>query len=190
MRKVLLVATTTLLLGSGGVFAQPFGIEMGTPQSKLNVVKSLEDPYSYVAIPPKTHPEFESFVVVATPTQGTCVVRGIGVTHSNDKYGTEIQHAFATIRQQVDATYGRSQLNDFLQPGALWRDANEWVRAVEKHERVYQAVWEGTLANNVVQILLTTGALDNERSYLKLQFHFTNFGACDAERKTINAKVF
>ena len=173
--------------------AQPFGIVMGQQIDTLKAEKTSKE-FTYMVTPPKTHAEMEAYVVIATPGQGVCSVRGIGINHANDAFGFKIKDIAASIRKQVNATYGLSTLNDFLEPGSIWREANEWAIAVSKDERAYQFTWGKktgpVISNNVVEILETVGAADRDTTYLTLQFRFNNYKLCKAEIDTAEAKAF
>ena len=136
----------------------------------------------------------EAYVVTATPEQGVCMVKGVGVDHAGDAYGYKIIDVAADLRRQISVTYGSSRLNDFLESGSIWRESNDWAMAILKHERSYQFVWNrsagSTLPNNVVEILETVGATSPGSTYLTLQFKYSNYSACQAEIDKVSAKNF
>lgn len=173
--------------------AQPFGIEEGTKRPSLNILKELGHGYFEVK-PPRTHPEFEMYAVQMADGPGVCIVKAVGVSHQNDRYGNSVRSAFDEVRSQIEGTYGKSRLNNFLRPGALWKDTNEWVMSIHKNERAYQAVWGGlagpAIKNNVNEILLDVVAQNQSEAYLVIQYRMSNFKACEDALRANDAKSF
>ncbi len=186
------VVCFVVLLPSLGA-AQPFGIVMGQQVEALQPEKTAHE-FTFRVTPPKIHPEMDGYYVVATPGQGVCMVRGVGVHHANDGFGFKIKDVAAEVRQQVDATYGRPELYDYLRRGSMWGTASDWAFAISKDERVYQSVWgkkEGsTLPNNVVEVIEDVQAANVNTTFLVLQFQFSNYGACKKEMDGAAAKAF
>jgi len=182
-----------LLLFAGAASAQPFGIIMGQQAEDLKGVGTAR-PFVYSITPLKTHSEMESYVVTATPGQGVCLVRGVGVDHDNDGYGSAVQRAVGELRRQVEATYGPGKLFDHLNAGSMWHESNYWIMGILKNERSYQVSWANNsvtnLPNNVAEILETVVATESEKSYVTLQFKFKNYTACKAEMTAVATKVF
>lgn len=144
--------------------------------------------------PRRSHPDFPVVVVTVTPGQGVCKIISFGKDYSHDRYGYDVRAAFSQVRQQIEYTYGQSELKDSLEPGALWKGSNEWVEALSQHERIYQAVWErspqSVLPNNVQNIVLHVGGASSDKSGIGLVFRFTNSDACEEEIKRAQAGVF
>ena len=174
--------------------AQPFGIVMGQKVETLQAEKTERD-FIYKVKPPKSHPEMDFYLVTATPTQGVCLVKGVGVDHSNDSFGFKVKETADSISKQISATYGSVfYLNDFLERGSIWQDPKYWTMAIRKNERYYQYVWrkskKSALASDVSEILETVSATSSETTYLTVQFTFNNHAACKAEMDSTVAKAF
>lgn len=182
MKRLFLLLAGISLLSSAN--AQPFGIEMGTSIRNLSDVQEIAS-FTYRITPPRQHPEFETYVVRATPKQGVCQINAVGKDHRNDRYGRSVQRAFDGLRSQLDEIYGRSGFVDGLRPRALWNGTHEWVMAIRQNERVYQAAWdeeEGSrMRDNVESILMQVNATSASSSWINLQYRFNNHGACRTE---------
>ena len=173
--------------------AQPFGIVMGQQVETLKAEKTDQE-FTYRITPPKTHPEIERYLVTATPGQGVCAVGGISTDHSEDAFGIKVRNVAIDIRKQIDTVYGPSRIEDFLETGSIWRNANEWTTAIFKHERTYQFVWGKKagpiISNNVVKISASVQAFDHSSTYLLILFVFKNYEACKAEMNGAASKAF
>ncbi|WP_156878692.1 hypothetical protein [Roseomonas gilardii] len=189
----LAVSALLLVLSCVSAHSQPFGISEGTPRSAIKIEEEVRPGWLRI-VPPRKHPEFELFHVQITQETGVCRLSAAGITHSNDRYGRSVRSAFQEVREQLEATYGKSGLNDFLKTGALWKNDEEWVMSIRQNERIFQAAWGkpsgAPIKNGVTEVLLNVAALDQSKSYLRLQFVFSNFDKCERLRKAGNASVF
>lgn len=163
--------------------AGPFGTEMGDDIKKFSAVTEIK-PYIYsVNELPKTHSAFESYTLKSHPTTGLCQVAGFSSNFENDRYGENVRASFSQLREQLNSIYGQSQLFDYLNSGALWKGKNEWVMAISKNERQYQAAWTAekgkTMKDNVVEVLLTVKAVGSDSARFVLQYRYSNIEDCD-----------
>lgn len=160
---------------------QAFGVEMGAPLSALSAGPPLGQG-SYDIKVPSPHPEFSSYVAKATDETGVCLVRGIGKVHDNDRFGHAVRDAFAELKQALQTRYGDAYTGDFLREGALWDGPDEWVMAVRKNERVFQAVWDreegSTLPEDLAEIILNVNANGSDSAWIALQYRFANEKTC------------
>ena len=179
----------------------PFGISMGL--SKSGVASIVGAPLTEVegqpnvvttTMPPRPHPSFENYVLKILPTAGVCQVRAIGVTIGSSSHGIEIQRAFNDLTTMVADTYGEYQEVDFLLPGSIWNEPEDWMMALQRNERQLQAEWgqdEGsTLSNGISSIILGTSALSSSQGYLILQYSFENEELCDSEESQLQRGIF
>ena len=80
---------------------------------------------------------------------------------------------------------------DYLLPGSIWDEPEDWMMALRQNERRLQAVWKGsTLPNEVLTIILDASALSGSQGYLLLQYSFENEELCDSEEKQLQRGVF
>lgn len=188
MQSAKLAARATLLVffsPSLGL-AQAFGIEMGSKASELAIVEDIGD-FHYVVEPPRPVSGFESYVVIATPETGACLVRGIGEDFLRDGYGMDVRDKFDELRSLLDENYGQGELLSGLRQGALWDEADEWVMAIRQNERYHQAEWDVNDEDGIDDIILGVEATSSDSSWLALQYRFSNMDDCDAEAKAEDA---
>ena len=196
MRNLKLLALLfcgALVIVPGTVVAGPFGIEQGMKKGQLNIQKKIE-PFLYLITPPKTHPEFKTYVVNHHPKTGVCLLRAVGVTINTSVYGTELRNKFEEIREQISKIYGINKLTDMLREGSIWSEPKDWMMALKKKQRGLQAKWSintgANLKDGIMQILLGPRATTTESGYLLLQYKFSNHIECAELMKAEAAKTF
>ncbi len=140
--------------------------------------------------PPKTHPDFERFSVMATQASGVCRVLAVGRSVDTNVYGNGLRARFDAVRDGLKGKYGEHKLFDFLQAGSIWREANEWMRALRKKERMLEAIWleqnGATLTDELHGVSLEAVADSDNTGHLVLSYEFKNADAC---RKVAAANV-
>lgn len=176
--------------------SEPFGVAPGAPVSALDVIDSGKY-YHWVEVP-DPHPEFEKYMVHATPGTGACLVRAIGRDYKNDGTGKHVRRAFDRLRNQLALKYGESTLNDFSRSWSFRDPGEEWVSELREDKLVHQAVWSDAdgsdLPADLVEILLTVDTRrsgkqywswihpeDKNTAYLELQYRFANYERCQLE---------
>ena len=150
----------------------PFGISMGLSKddvesvvgagAALMEVEGQPNLFATTA-PPRPHPRFENYLLKILPTAGVCQIRGIGVTIRSSSHGVEIRRAFNDLATTISDTYGEYEEADYLLPGSIWDEPEDWMMALRQNERRLQAVWKGsTLPNEVLTIILDASALSRK----------------------------
>lgn len=170
----------SFLLFAPAVSAQAFGIQQGTPISRLNIVEKISPNYYSVNVP-QPNDEFESYMVIATPGAGVCKVTGIGKTLDADRYGSQARQKFGSLREALTNRYGEPEHQfDFIRSGALWTGAHEWAASIHQNERTYTSFWTN-VGNGLDGIELDVSAISLSDTYIVVRYQFSNFGACKAE---------
>lgn len=168
------------LLIAPSVSAQAFGIQQGTPISRLNIVDTIS-PYYFIVTVPQPNNEFESYSVVATKGAGVCKVTGIGKTLEADRFGSQARQTFGNLKSALTSRYGEPDHQfDFIRRGALWDGDHEWSAAINKNERTYAAFWTEP-ASGLDGIEMTVEAISLFDTYVVIRYQFSNFAACKAE---------
>ena len=181
--------------------AGPFGISMGLSKSGVESIVGApltemdgQSNLFATTTPPRPHPSFGNYVVKILPTAGVCQIRGIGVTIRSSSHGVEIQRAFSDLATMVGDTYGEYQEVDFLLPGSIWDEPEDWMMALRQNERQLQAVWDedegSTLSNGITSIILGASSLSGSQGYLILQYTFENEELCESEEKQQQRGIF
>ena len=170
---------------SGG----PFGLRMAMSQAELSRIGKLEqlkgsNVFSIARVP-KPHNAFESYAVIFTPSQGLCKVAGIGKTIETSAHGVQLKSAFESMEEALTRKYGNHKRNDFLSPGSIWDEPEDWMMGLQQKDRYLSTFWDeeekSTLADNIEAISLETIGLSRTSGFLRLSYEFSNFGACSAE---------
>jgi hypothetical protein len=166
-------------------FSGPFGTNMGDSLEKFPGAKDTGRHLYLVNGLPKLHSSFVSYAVKVTPKTGLCLVMATTREFDNDKFGLLVRREFDYLRGQLDSVYGPSSLYDVLRDGSIWKAESEWVVAVAKNERAYQAAWSGTVGkaikDDISEVLLTIYAKGFDASWIRLQYKFVNHDTCEAE---------
>ena len=180
-----------LVLMPSYALAQGFGIEQGTSVEELDVVEDLGTG-RYAVNVPSPYSEFEAYVVWASDTQGVCLVRGAGKNHDNDRYGRSVRTAFDRLERALEERYGEFGKGDFLNAGALWDEADEWVMSIHQSERAYQSVWDAEsgseLPDSIVEIILNIDAVSSSSAWIGLQYRMANFDECQQELEALDSQ--
>jgi hypothetical protein len=128
---------------------------------------------------PRSHPQFESYALVVSPTTGLCKITAFGIAITTSRYGEELQARFEALDKALQAKYGPRELLDSLRPGSTWNQPQYWMRGLDKKERALSSLWstesQSTLTDNIDSIVLDAVALDDEHGFLTLTYEFTNF---------------
>ncbi|HCL3652394.1 TPA: hypothetical protein N2B47_005198 [Pseudomonas aeruginosa] len=183
------VSDATLPAGDG-----PFGLEMGLSRDIVEkmVGKTLTplpgEPNRFsVDTLPKTHNEFERYVLEFSSEHGLCSVMAIGRDIGTDSFGIAVKSRFSELEEGLSSLYGRPEKSDFLLPGSIWKDARDWMMAIRQDERILASSWEASasapLKSDLKQVFLIAKASSSDKGYLKLQYDFNNENFCEQESK-------
>lgn len=187
--STVVVPDATLPAGDG-----PFGLEIGLSRDIVEkmIGKTLTplpgEPNRYsVDTLPKTHNEFERYVLEFSSEHGLCSVMAIGRDISTDSFGIAVKGRFSELEEGLSSLYGRPEKSDFLLPGSIWKDSRDWMMAIRQGERVLASSWESSasvpLKSELEQVFLIANAGSSDKGYLKLQYAFTNNDFCEQESK-------
>ena len=170
-------------------FAGPFGIEQGMQKNQLKIVRGSGD-FKYQIQPPKQHPDFKIYRVTLHPSTGVCRLFVMGKTISANAYGEQLRSQFNKIKGQLEQTYGKNKVHDYLKTGSMWKEPQEWMQSLNQGERVLSAFWDkeagSSMKDNIKQIGLHVMSLDtssalslvNDKGYLGLMYTFRNDDDC------------
>lgn len=129
------------------------------------------------AVIQRVRPEFQLVRIMAADGAGVCSIRVTGHTFTQDRWGGAVRFAFDAAQDQLTATYGPlSEMVDNLRMGAYYAAPEEWVEAVFRNERIFEAAWapQTPLYDDVTAITLTVRAVNKNDAYLSLQYRFAN----------------
>lgn len=188
---VCLLAATTANTAQAG----PFGVDMGMPLDGLGKPESeLSTGYYHFVSLPKSHPAFEGYVVQATPRQGVCWIKAVGLDIPTNEDGTELKAGFEDMRGKLQRIYGQHDRVDVLDPDSIWNEPEDFMAGILFDDRVYLADWSesygSTLPDNLIKVGLLAEATENTIGYYTVEYYFENHELCDREIEEIEAANF
>lgn len=160
----------------------PFGIEIGSSLSELQVLKEM-DRQLYFVEAPRPHPSFETYLVQATPQLGVVWVKGLGYTIENDAFGTRVRNVHDEITGQLAKRYGAPEAVDWIVDGALWTEPRDWVMSLTQSERFFFSKWErprALLPDDLATVFLGLGTQGSDNSWIVLEYASIHSEAADA----------
>ena len=96
------------------VFAAPFGLKMGMTIDEIEKQceeepKLIKDDI-YLIKPIKKHPLFSYYAVYVNEKTGLYQIRAVSDSVTCNKYGTEIQNEFYSVKDRIAKSYGKPKL--------------------------------------------------------------------------------
>jgi hypothetical protein len=132
---------------------------------------------------PKPHPDFETYLVIVSPTHGLCRISALGKNISMNSFGDQVKDSFTEMRQVLEGRYGQPEVFDYLKVGSIWKDADDWAMALSEEERTLAAVWKSA------NVILQAKALDRRTAYLTIIYDGPQFLACREELRKASSSV-
>ena len=173
----------------------PFGLDAGLTKKNiedmigqtLDVSETSTNLYFSKNIP-KANSNFESYALVISPSVGLCQIRAIGKTINTDSYGIELKSVFEDLKSSLDSIYGKGKKEDFLYPGSIWKEPQDWMMGLYKKERIYLTEWksgkDAMNKNRLSYIGMGIRPLNAASGYILLEYLFNNDRICQEEEKT------
>ena len=191
MKKLFLTLIFGLL--STFIYAAPFGLKMGMTIDEI--AEQCEEEPSFVKDdiywikPIKSHPLFSYYAVYVSEKTGLYQIRAISDSVTCNKYGTEIQNAFNSVKDRISKTYGKpriinkvdSTISSFLQKD------EDWFHTLKDGARQLSAIWgENTeLTDNLISVALDCVADNYEGAHLVLYYYFPNSTTVEDEQDSV-----
>ncbi|HEX8697000.1 MAG TPA: hypothetical protein VF746_31570 [Longimicrobium sp.] len=200
MRKAPFIAVAALALISAQASAQasnpqaaastearPFGFRAGATLSSLSsygIERTDNNGIYRVRRAPESHPDFDGFTLVISPSHGLCKVVASSRTVETSAYGDRLKNLYERIRDALHAKYGEGEEFDYLRSGSIWDEPRDWMMGLLREERTLASYWgrdSGTLPGNLQAIALKAVALSPSSGFLLLNYEFSTFAACKEE---------
>lgn len=186
MKKVILILLFSFLLPLS-IFAAPFGLTMGMSLDDLAEAcdgtepKHIENDCYYV-FPVKKHPLFKHYVAFVDSDKGLYCIKAISDDIQTNNYGSEIQNAFAEIKERVSKTYGKPRMIDEIASDSLWKEDKYWVSALADGARTYACIWESSSKNKLKDDLTDVSIYASAQrvpqiGWIILEYDFNNMQA-------------
>lgn len=171
----------------------PFGLQEGLTLkniedmtgNNLTPVEGSVNLYTIKTVP-KPDSDFDGYGLLISPTVGLCQIRALGKTMPSDSYGLNIIQKFEDLDQILTSKYGAGKKTDYLLPGSIWKEPQDWMMSLNKQERFLMKNWKDTEQpamknNNLTEIGIQARAVDSSSGYIYLEYDFKNTPACLAE---------
>ncbi len=197
--KKLFFALLCIFLISVSVFASPFGLSKGMTLEQVKEACGGREPVKindglYSIVPVKQHPYFVRYIAWIDEKEGLNYIKAIGKDIDTNSYGFELKSKFDSLENSLSKTYGKCDRMDFLMPGSIWDDLNEWMYALEKKERYLMSIWErkygSTLPDELESVGIIAVAESSNSGYVVLEYEFANHAAIDKSKQEEDDSVF
>ena len=195
MKKLFLSFILCLL--SFTLFAAPFGLKMGMTIDKITEQCEEEPSYVkddiYLVKPIKKHPLFSYYAVYVNEKTGLYQIRAISDSVTCNKYGTEIQNSFNSVKNRIAKTYGKPRIVNKVDSSLseYMRQDKDWFYNLKNGAQQLSAIWgeKTELADGLVSVALDCVA-DNstfhwEDAHLVLYYYFSNAKSVEDEQDDV-----
>jgi hypothetical protein len=158
----------------------PFGLSMGITLEQINEVHKQLSTEAYVVSVPNPHSAFDEYIVKISQTHGLYWIKAIGKTINTNSHGVGLQVEFNRFYEKLVSLYGSGKREEYLMPGSIWSEPQDYMMGLLKDEQNLYAVWDETntafseLGNNLANVFLMAKALDSNSGFIVLEYSFTN----------------
>ena len=102
-------------------------------------------------------------------------------------HGSQLVAQYEEMKERLSKRNGKAKQEEYLLPGSLWSDPQDFTQALAFRERVHQASWKETqqaklsaLYEVSVRITARTGVI-NPVGFLVVSYQFDNIEVCKQE---------
>ena len=126
---------------------------------------------------PKPNKDFDSYILVISPTHGLVKIIAIGVIVKTGDTGSELREAFNAVVAGVSQKYGApSQEFDFCNGGVGCSSSSAWMLSLLEKNRTLMTAWEHpTNASHLVAIAVQANPLSLNEGFVDIQYQFEGF---------------
>lgn len=165
----------------------PFGLYMGMSLEELNSNYDEVAPNTYqISTVPQPHSAFEQYLIKVSPKHGLFWIKAIGKTIVTSRHGIELKLDFQKIVEKLSGTYGKGEISDFLLPGSIWNEPEDFMMGLVNKERTLLSIWENHgMKNNLKTIGVIGSAIDGNSGYISLEYYFENDAIAEQELSEI-----
>lgn len=184
-----------LIISATFTYAAPFGLKMGMTIDEISEQCESEPSFVkddiYLVTPIKKHPLFSYYAVYVNESTGLYQIRAISDPITCNKYGTEIQNAFNSVKDRIAKTYGKSRIIDKVDSSSIWKGEKYWFNALRDGARQLTAVWgERTqladgLSGVALDCVADKDAFHYEDAQLILYYYFENAASVEDEQDSV-----
>lgn len=177
------------------VFAAPFGFKMGMTIGEIE--KHCEEKPVlvkddiYLVKPLKKHPLFTSYFVCVNEEKGLYEIKAFSDYVSCNKYGTEIQNKFNTVKDRISKIYGNPRIIDEVDSDiySFMQKDEYWYQTLQNGARQLSAVWgENIELSDELNTIALDCVVDNSvvnGARLILLYYFSNSISVEDEQDSV-----
>ena len=143
-KKSFLMATSFAVVsftGSDLMADGAFGVEFGQALPE-NAIPIPGHQGRYAVEAPSPFPEFQVYAVTFHDSTGVCNIWAVGKTYEDDEWGIAVKSSYEKLITTLSKKYGSVRREEFLQPGALWDEPDEFSMSIDKNQRSHKAIWD------------------------------------------------
>lgn len=178
------------------IFAAPFGLAIGMTIDEI-AGQCEEAPIFvqndiYLIKPIKSHPIFEVYAVYVNEKSGLYQIRAASEPITTNKYGTELQNAFNSVKDRIAKTYGKPKINSKIDSNisSLYQNDEYWFYTLREGSRELSAVWgyDAPLADSLAIVVLECSAVNgfyDGTGQLILYYYFNNTNDVEDEQDSV-----
>ena len=190
-KKVASILGLMTLSISFPAFCGPFGLDFKNFSLAESGCADQKGSFYTCKSVPKPHPDIELYVIQYVEGVGLCMIKGISRDISDSIYGDNIRRKTDEIYDQLTTKYGKGEKLDFLRPGSIWDEPEDWMMGIIKDERTYAVLWQlSSPVEEVSEIVLAAQATSRDSGYFIVEFYNSNSAQCDSVQSEKAAESF
>lgn len=198
MKKKFILFITVLFV-SVGIFAGPFGLDMGMTFDDLNREEIYYNQLdvgvdTYFVIPPLPHNEFESYVIRVDPDEGIYFILALSSDIEDSGYGYNTKDHFDNLRYLISRSYGSNEMIEYLMSDSIWNEDIDWMMSLLQEDRIHLAIWSedsgAALPEDIEEIQLGATANSSNVGIISLSYYGPNFYYLNEKSLNFEASVF
>lgn len=184
-KRIAVFALLFCIITITSVFAGPFGIEFGMTKEIVlsNAILEKELVNGVLVVKPNIKsPLFDWYGITIAPSYGVVSIIAQGISIKTDFYGEKIKQEFEKVKKLISKAYGNPTSEyDFLRSNSIWNESNEWMKSLQKGERVYSCYWikdKGALLPGLmesIKIDIKVSDSDETDSWIYLCYQSVNY---------------
>ena len=176
--------SVVFLLFCIGLFAGPFGLEMGMSLEDIGSkpVQNIGVSYEFKEVP-KPHSAFDFYILQIAPKGGLYCITAIATSITCSPNGFQLKNEFDNLKEILEKNYGECYMLDGLSPGSIWDEPGDWMMSIAKEHRFYMASWDKdeSLPPDLKKIILSVSATSQNSGFVILRYDFINSDSCSTK---------
>ena len=192
LKRLLLIGI--ILIGLNLIFAASFGLQMGwdlhaLTRNNISYEQIDSSPGYYIVSPvPSPHSSFETYVVRVDSDEGIFWIKGIGKDIETNGYGFTIKSEFEKLRGQLSSVYGDIKVIDWLMPGSIWDEPDDWMYGLKTGDRFYFGQWEAQ--SGFSEIMIGAYANSGSSGYISVEYYGLHYEQLDEKADRAESRAF